>query len=264
MRPRGKNGTLILSVLIVCLYSCRQERPAVMPVSAFTIEIQEGAHLIFSESATTLRITYSDPEFILPATLNQRVLKHTAAALTSTVILRTGLNANLGKGDPAKHLADTPYLDTKNPMVAERAAEFRKSSDPVKGISMFVYNHITRKNTGIPLLPASVILKERAGDCTEHSILTAALLRAAGIPARCVTGVILAENFRGKHNVFVYHMWVEAFYAGKWVFVDSTRPMSLHPNRYIAFTYHPLTTEAPLCYISAISSLTDVTIELAP
>ena len=235
-----------------------------MPVSAFTIEIKEGADRIFAESATTLRITYSDPGFILPATINQRVLKHTADPFTSTVILRTGLNGSLKKGDTALYLAATPYLDTKNRMVAERAEEFRKSSDPVKGISMFVYNHITLKNTGIPLLPASVILKERAGDCTEHSILTAALLRAAGIPARCVTGIILAENFRGRNNVFVYHMWVEAFYGGRWMFVDSTRPLSLHPNRYIAFAYHPLTTEAPLCYISAISSLTDITVERVP
>ncbi len=110
------------------------------------------------------------------------------------------------------------------------------------------------------MLPASAILKNRTGDCTEHSVLTAALLRACGIPARCVVGVILSEDFNGKKNVFVYHMWVEAFYNKRWIQVDSTRPGSLHLNRYIAFTYHSLTTEMPMDYMSAISSLTDLTI----
>lgn len=252
--------SIILTAVIVGLPGCSHEKAAVMPVSAFIIELNGNAAPVFAEKTTTFSIEYSDPEFVLPRTLNQEVIKHKSDSLTSTVILRTGPGKVMQKGNLSQFINPTHYLDTDNPAVREKAAQFKNSSDPVNEISRFVYDHITDKKTGIPVIPASVILKNRSGDCTEHSILTAALLRAAGIPARCVVGIILAEEFAGKKNVFVYHMWVEAYYRGKWVFADSTRPDDVHLNRYIAFAYHSLETEAPLDYISALSSLTDMTI----
>jgi transglutaminase-like putative cysteine protease len=104
------------------------------------------------------------------------------------------------------------------------------------------------------------ILKDRAGDCTEHSILTVSLLRASGIPARAVVGIILSEYFNGRRDVFVYHMWVEACVNKKWILVDSTRPMHLNHNRYIAFTYHNLKTEGPIDYLNALSVITNIKI----
>ena len=52
-------------------------------------------------------------------------------------------------------------------------------------------------------------LKNRAGDCTEHSVLTAALARAAGIPALVEAGLVYQ---RGK---FYYHAW-NAFWLPAW------------------------------------------------
>ena len=251
---------IMLTFFIGGLPGCRHDKAGVIPVSAFIIELRGSAVMVFAEKSTTFSIEYSDPEFVLPRTLNQEVIRHRADSFTSTVILNTGPGVNLERGKTAQFLKATPYLDKVNPVVREKAALFRHSPDPVDEISSFVYGHITDKKTGIPVIPASVILKNRSGDCTEHSILTAALLRAAGIPARCVVGVILAGEFSGRRNVFVYHMWVEAFYGGRWLFVDSTRPGDIHLNRYIAFAYHGLETEAPLDYINALSSLTDLTI----
>ena len=251
---------IMLQFFLSGFFSCTREKAAVIPVSAFIIEPGGDAAMVFSEKTTTFSMTYSDPEFILPAALNQEVSGHASDSFTSTVIVRTGPGVTLKKGNPVKFLGRTPYLDIENPLIKNTADSFRKSPDPVRDISRFVYEHITDKKTGIPMIPASVIMTNRCGDCTEHSILTTALLRAAGIPARCVAGVILAEEFSGRQNVFVYHMWVEAFYGGKWVFADSTRPGDIHLNRYIAFAFHSLETEAPLDYIAALSSLTGITI----
>lgn len=251
---------LLLQLSAAILAGCRQETAALMPVSAFIIELNGSAVMVFAEQSTTFSITYSDPGFVLPRTLNQQIIKHTHDSMSSKLVLRTGPGLTLSKGDPAKFLSPTPYLDTGNQSIKDTAARFKRSPDPVRDISRFVYSHITDKKTGIPMLPASAILENGSGDCTEHSVLAASLLRAAGIPARCVVGVILAEEFAGRRNVFVYHMWVEAFYGGRWVFADPTRPDDLHPNRYIAFAYHSLETESPLDYMAAMSSLTDMTI----
>jgi len=52
------------------------------------------------------------------------------------------------------------------------------------------------------------------GDCNEHAVLTAALLRAAGVPAQIEAGLVY-QNGR-----FYYHSWNLA-YAGNWITVDA-------------------------------------------
>ncbi len=59
------------------------------------------------------------------------------------------------------------------------------------------------------------VLRSRVGDCNEHATLTAALLRALGIPARIVVGLVYT---RGQ---FFYHAWNEV-YVGDWISMDTT------------------------------------------
>jgi hypothetical protein len=62
---------------------------------------------------------------------------------------------------------------------------------------------------------AKEILAHKKGDCNEHAALLTALLRAAGIPARIVVGLVYKE---GK---FYYHAWNEA-YINRWISMDAT------------------------------------------
>ncbi|MBW2092360.1 MAG: transglutaminase domain-containing protein [Deltaproteobacteria bacterium] len=63
-------------------------------------------------------------------------------------------------------------------------------------------------------VPSAVdVLKTKVGDCNEHAVLAAALLRSAGVPARIVAGVLYFEDR------FYYHAWVEAYW-GRWMAVD--------------------------------------------
>lgn len=64
-------------------------------------------------------------------------------------------------------------------------------------------------------------LSRRAGDCTEASVLLAALGRAAGIPTRVVNGLVYSrESYHGVSNVFMPHSWTLAFVDGKWKSFD--------------------------------------------
>jgi transglutaminase-like putative cysteine protease len=58
------------------------------------------------------------------------------------------------------------------------------------------------------------VWSRRAGDCNEHSVIFAALARAAGIPTRVVAGLLYAD---GR---FFYHAWNEV-HVGQWVAVDA-------------------------------------------
>ena len=66
---------------------------------------------------------------------------------------------------------------------------------------------------------AKLALTKKEGDCGPHATLTIALLRAAGIPARMVGGLLYDFSIDG----FGQHVWVEVYIGdGQWVPVDPT------------------------------------------
>ena len=65
----------------------------------------------------------------------------------------------------------------------------------------------------------------------EHSALTAALLRAAGIPSRIASGVVYSSYDRG----FTYHAWVEVF-VGEWIQIEPTLGGKLAGGTHIMLT----------------------------
>lgn len=60
------------------------------------------------------------------------------------------------------------------------------------------------------------VLGNRRGECQGQSALLAALLRAAGIPARIVNGLVYSAQLQG----FAWHTWVETWTAGRWEATD--------------------------------------------
>src|SRR5205085_3072434 len=82
------------------------------------------------------------------------------------------------------------------------------------------------KDLGVGFANASETARTRRGDCTEHGVLLAALLRAANIPSRVACGLIYADGFAGSKHIFGYHMWAQALLNvnGKptWVDLDGT------------------------------------------
>jgi transglutaminase-like putative cysteine protease len=65
------------------------------------------------------------------------------------------------------------------------------------------------------------VADSKEGDCTEFAVLTAALCRAMGIPARIVVGIAYVDEFMGYENVFGGHAWTEAYIGNRWVGLDA-------------------------------------------
>jgi transglutaminase-like putative cysteine protease len=84
-------------------------------------------------------------------------------------------------------------------------------------IEKWVAKNLTDKNFGVVFANAKQVARDLSGDCTEHSVLTAAMCRAAGIPARAAVGIIYAEHLGG----FGFHMWNEVYVNRRWVAIDS-------------------------------------------
>lgn len=119
------------------------------------------------------------------------------------------------KADPVD--ADVPN-STAAPGSSERASPAARAEE----LRRLVVRHLRSKDLGTALGTAGQAAASRSGDCTEHAVLLAALLRAEGIPSRVAIGLIYAERFAGREDLFGYHMWTQAFGGGRWIDLDAT------------------------------------------
>lgn len=124
-------------------------------------------------------------------------------------------------------MKSTSYVQSDNNDVialARRAAgETKDAYEAVKKIESFVSSYIENKSLSVGYASATEVAASRSGDCTEFAVLTAAMCRAIGIPAKVVFGLVYVKEFAGHENVFGGHAWVEAYVGGKWVGLDATR-----------------------------------------
>ncbi len=139
-----------------------------------------------------------------------------------------------------RYLAASAMVNYKDPEVAKlydkavgREKDPHKVAEKLVG---FVDGYINSKNLGVGFATASEVARTRSGDCSEHGILLAALGRAAGIPTRVVAGVVYADQFAARENIFAGHMWTQFFIDGRWIDLDATRSQSEVDATHIALS----------------------------
>ncbi len=98
----------------------------------------------------------------------------------------------------------------------ERPLRFWSDPDKVGGLIMhYVSALLPNKNHTFSMSDAPDILKHGAGDCTEHAVLFASLMRAHGIPTRLITGVYLTPG-----GIWAFHMWNSYWNGTAWRSID--------------------------------------------
>ncbi len=134
-------------------------------------------------------------------------------------------------------LKPTMYLqsdsDQVRKLVKEAVGREKDAAAAAKKIEKFVGNYISNKNLSIGYATAAEVAENRQGDCTEHAVLTAAILRAAGIPARVAVGLVYVEEYTGQQHVFGGHAWTQANIGGQWIGLDATRADTGFDGGYI-------------------------------
>jgi transglutaminase-like putative cysteine protease len=120
----------------------------------------------------------------------------------------------------ARWLASNPYLVLTDTLLKTTADSIAGNETDPERIAEKVYRWVGDRfhfRLGAVLFGASPeVLRGLTGDCSEAAVLTAALLRARGVPARIALG--FASVGRG---VFIGHAWCEARLGGAWVGVDA-------------------------------------------
>lgn len=114
-------------------------------------------------------------------------------------------NALIQSGDPKiRQMANLVAEGESDPLIIAAALE------------QLVHEKMERKDYTRAFDSAADVARKLQGDCTEHSVLLAALCRARGIPARVVSGLVA---FR---DGFAYHMWTEVWTGAAWLPLDAT------------------------------------------
>ena len=123
-------------------------------------------------------------------------------------------------GDTAykKWTLPTVTLQSSDTAIVHLAQKLRGSEKDacacIRIFNRYVYSSLEKRNAAT-FSSALETLKAGFGDCGEHSVLLAALLRSAGIPAHVVLGLY----YHGPKKAYVGHAWVMAW-TGAWVFSD--------------------------------------------
>jgi transglutaminase-like putative cysteine protease len=173
-----------------------------------------------------VELTDSDPAevFAVGPTQQQTVIGPHSAEITVTSIdpTRPSCEGNAGEvtdGDrePNNRIqSDDPQIVS---MAREVAADHSDPADLAVALEKFVYDKmLLKRNYSTAFATAAEVAESLEGDCSEHSVLLAALLRTSGLPARVAMGLVYSP----ADQAFAYHMWTEVFLGQCWVPLDAT------------------------------------------
>jgi len=169
-----------------------------------------------------------DPLKLFPSRTNQTVRSAVALECDITVYSvapNTSLPDGLSQQEPPTEAErqPSPMIESADPLILEMAHQvLPEEKDPWKvalALERFVHDKIERKDFSRAFATAAEVAKTPRGDCTEHSVLLAALLRAREIPSRIASGLVYVDSPEGP--AMGYHMWTEAYIGDRWIPLDA-------------------------------------------
>jgi transglutaminase-like putative cysteine protease len=170
-----------------------------------------------------LTLKGDDPAKVFPSDRRQTLTPSTLPGAARLVVKTAGPEV----GSPMPETIDPKYLRANTLITSEDKRVVALAQQATAGITdawqkaaaiqHWVYSNVKNKNFETAFAAANEVARDLEGDCSEHSVLTAAMCRASGIPCRVVVGLLYGDSPRG----FGYHMWNEVYVNDRWVAIDS-------------------------------------------
>ncbi len=222
----GDRGVVIRATVGAFSFVAQDERTAKsaivgLDLAVGTVSIDRDLGKPSSIRELVLAVRFRDATALqrssIPSADNQRVRREDDHVM---VTIGPGPGSRVTRLEGLAHLLPTVSIDSAEASVSRLAAELAPASlsrrQAVQAISRWVFESL-EKRLATDLNTASSVLAKRVGDCTEHVLLFLALARAAGIPAREVSGLIYLGDERRS---FGWHAWAEVEVDGRWWRVD--------------------------------------------
>ena len=131
-----------------------------------------------------------------------------------------------------KHSTPSFVIDLEQPSTQAFFQGYQGAglASKLSGISQYVADFIHNPTYVRGFDIASVVAKNRSGDCTEYAVLATALARAMGFPARVVMGSVIVDY--KTRVVAAGHAWTEIWWQGQWHTLDAALHSLPKPSLY--------------------------------
>lgn len=125
-------------------------------------------------------------------------------------------------------------IDEPDTQVFLNAYEFDKQEIKLKNIRDYVYQYMSYPTYAEGFNIASSVARTKRGDCTEYAMLTTALARFLGLPARYMVGTIFVQE---EEQINAYgHAWTEVLIDSSWQILDAAM---YNPSAELSTVYLP-------------------------
>jgi len=172
---------------------------------------------------------------------------------------------------PVASKADREYLAAARFIQSDDARVIQHANRAARGqldhskmavaMEQYVNKKLSKKNFSTALASAAEVAKSLEGDCTEHAILLAAMLRAKKIPSRIAVGLVYVEG----REAFGGHMWTEALLGDEWIPLDATLGRGGIGAAHLKMAHSSFSDEGPApvtAFLPLISVLGNLQIEI--
>jgi hypothetical protein len=137
--------------------------------------------------------------------------------------VREPIDVGLPAPADEEYLRSTQFLDSSDQHIVDLAKKLTAGEgDALKRartIEKWVHDNM-KPTAAIGLLKASQVCTDLKGDCRQHAMLSAALCRAARVPARTAQGLVYVDD-RKTGPLLGFHMWTEVWVKGQWLGIDA-------------------------------------------
>ncbi|MDR2737198.1 MAG: transglutaminase domain-containing protein [Gracilibacteraceae bacterium] len=200
-----------------------------VPKGTYTVEVyhasQKYAPYTSYTPGQTMQIKVHDSfiEFIEPLTFarNKAVFDANTSDL-DTLRFYLQPSSKVESDDPS-------IVEQADAITAGASSDYSKAKAIHDWVAQNIWYDFDELNSGVYLdKTARETLVSQTGVCVDYASLTAALLRAVGIPAKLVTGYVLDTAAQeiwtqtlidgNKSN----HVWNEAYIEGRWIVIDTS------------------------------------------
>jgi hypothetical protein len=186
-----------------------------------------------------------DPVDVIPAGDTQKIKKISSDTAELTVVsIPIPASAKVGKV-AGEFLESSQFLQRDDERVQMRARSAAgNATDPAEiawRMEKYVHEKLIKKDFSTAMASAAEVAEKMEGDCTEHAVLLAGMLRAKGIPSRVVVGLVYADPL----FAFGGHMWTEAYLNGQWIPLDATLALRGIGAAHIKLADSSLSDEGP-------------------
>jgi len=178
-------------------------------------------------SSIKIKITQKRPEFGFPdfSSEYQTILSQTDEEIIIQIDKPKLSHGHYELTELDEYLEPNTFLDNSDEMLIEKTNEVIGSEtddwEKVKLILEWVRKNM-QFDAGIAFADSREVIRDMKGTCVSYAILTSAMSKAAGIPARFLMGYVYVDGAWGGHA------WSEVHINGQWIPIDAAVPNNTH------------------------------------